>query len=108
MNKLRVYLTTLILMVSLKLYYSDLSGIKNFVVEKIELAHQRLQKELLIRDQYETPLLPNEALVNRHHDLISGNVFTLPTYLSQSSEGAVKPIQLLDEPQCRGSPARAP
>jgi hypothetical protein len=108
MNKLRMYLITLALMVSLTLYYSDLSGIKNFAVKKIELAHQRLQIELQIRDQYETPLLPNDGLIKSHHDFINGHMFTLPVYLSQSSEGTIESNQLLKKPQCRGSPARAP
>ena len=109
MNKLKLYSLTLYLLTVLTLYYSDLSGIKNTVVTKIELAHERQQKDFVIKSQCAVPTLPNDAFIKNHHDLISGNTFTLPSYLSQSSVGRPNSSLSLEEPQCRDGPsARAP
>jgi len=109
MNKIKLYSLTLYLITALTLYYSDLSGVKNTVVAKIELAHERQQKELYFESQRAIPTLPNEGILKIHHDLVSGNAFTLPAYLSQSSVGGPYSSLPLEKPQCRGSPsARAP
>ena len=109
MNKLKLYYFTLYLLTALTFYYTDLSGIKNTVIVKIELAHERRQKEFVIKSQCALPTLPNEALIKSHHDLISGNTFTLPYYLDQSSVGRLNSSPTLGKPQCRGSPStRAP
>jgi hypothetical protein len=109
MNKIKLYSITLYLLTALTFYYSDLSGIKNSIVYKIELARERQQKGMLLKAQCVLPTLPNDALVSSHHDLISGNVFILPSYLDQSSAGKLNSSQMLEKPQCRGSPsARAP
>ena len=109
MNKLKLYSFTLYLLTALTFYYTDLSGIKNTVVAKIELARERRQKEFVIKSQCALPTLPNDALTKSHHDLVSGNTFTLPSYLDQSSAGRLNSSLTLEKPQCRGSPsARAP
>ena len=109
MNKLKLYSITLYLLATLTFYYSDLSGIKNTVIVKIEHARERRQNEFIIKSQCALPTLPNDALVIRHHELISGNVFILPSYLDQSSAGKLNPFLTLEKPQCRGSPStRAP
>ena len=109
MNKLKLYTLTLCLLTTLTLYYTDLSGIKNTVVAKIELAHERHQKGFVIKQQCALPTLPNDAIIKIRHDLVAGHMFTLPAYLDQSSVGKSNASLTLEKPQCRGSPStRAP
>jgi len=109
MNKLKLYSLTLYLLTFLTFYYTDLSGTKNVVMTKIEHARERQQKEFVMKAQCDIPTLPNDAFIKKHHDLISGNTFTLPYYLDQSSVGGSNSSLSLERPQCRGSPsARSP
>ena len=109
MNKLRLYSLTLYLLTFLTFYYTDLSGTKNTLIANIERARESNQREFVIKTQCVLPTLPNASLIKSHHELISGNTFTLPSYLDQSSAGKLKSSLLLEKPQCRGSPsARAP
>jgi hypothetical protein len=109
-KQIKLYLFTLSLLTTLTFYYTDLSGIKNFLVQKTELARSRHEKGILIKQQQSIPTLPNEAFIKNHHELVNGKMFTLPTYISQSSvEKKTSLIQEEPKQECRGSPSvRAP
>jgi hypothetical protein len=109
-KQFRLYLLTLSLLTSLTLYYTDLSGIKETFVSKIRLAYERHEHAKIIKIQQQAiPALPNDEFIKNHHELINGNVFTLPSYLAQSSVDKTNSSLRLEEPHCRGSPSiRAP
>lgn len=109
-KQIRLYLLTLGLLTFLTFYYTDLSGVKETYVSKIRLAYERYQQEKEIKIQQQAiPSLPNDEFIKNHHELITGNVFTLPTYLTQSSVDKTNSSLKLEEPHCRGSPSiRAP